>query len=97
MGYELRLVWPDIKDGRRKLPNLPAHEDSDQLQASGLYYGQQFLNISFDDIEQHRRDVSTLTLHAQCARPHPSLNLLPDLMGHESDLLLYCGLSRPTF
>lgn len=92
MGYGLRLVWPDIPDGRRKLPNLPAQKASEQLQAAGTYYGQQFLNISFDDVEQHRQDVSTLTLQAHHARPHPSLTLLPDLLGHESDLLLYCGL-----
>ncbi|KAK7736657.1 hypothetical protein SLS53_006863 [Cytospora paraplurivora] len=89
MGYGLRLVWPDIPDGRRKLPNLPAQNGSGQLQKSGVYYGQQFLNISFDDVEQHRRDVSTLTLHTHHASPHPSLTLLPDLMGHESDLIVY--------
>ncbi|ROW07452.1 hypothetical protein VMCG_03923 [Cytospora schulzeri] len=89
MGYGLRLVWPDIPDGRRKLPNLPAQKASEQLQAAGTYYGQQFLNISFDDVEQHRQDVSTLTLQTHHARPHPSLRLLPDLLGHESDLLVY--------
>jgi hypothetical protein len=92
MGYGLRLVWPDIPDGRRKLPKLPAQKASKQLQAAGTYYGQQFLNFSFDDVEQHRQDVSILTLHTHHARPHPSLTLLPDMPGIESELLCYCGL-----
>lgn len=95
MGYGLRLVWPDIPDGRRKLPSLPAQKGSGQLQASGLYYGQQFLNVSFDDIEQHRQDVSTLTLRPHHACPHPSLTLLPDPVPQESELLYYCGLPHP--
>ncbi|ROV93510.1 hypothetical protein VSDG_06782 [Cytospora chrysosperma] len=89
MGYGLRLVWPDIPDGRRKLPKLPAQKASKQLQAAGTYYGQQFLNFSFDDVEQHRQDVSILTLHTHHTRPHPSLTLLPDMPGIESDLLCY--------
>lgn len=94
MGYGLRLVWPDIPDGRRKSPKLSLqHHAHGQLQASGLYYGQQFLNISFDDIEQNRQDVSTLTLQDHHARPQQALRLHPDLMGHEVELLAYCELS----
>lgn len=90
MGYGLRLVWPDIPDGRRKSPKLSLqHHTHGQLQASGLYYGQQFLNISFDDIEQNRQDVSTLTLHDHHARPQQALRLHPDLVGHEVELLAY--------
>ncbi|KAJ0116865.1 n-terminal fungal transcription regulatory domain-containing protein [Diaporthe amygdali] len=89
MGYGLRLVWPDIPDGRRKSPKLSLQHSHGQLQASGLYYGEQFLNISFDDIEQNRQDVSTLTLQDHHARPQQALTLHPDLMGHESDLLSY--------
>ncbi|KAH8742372.1 hypothetical protein F5883DRAFT_513406, partial [Diaporthe sp. PMI_573] len=89
MGYGLRLVWPDIPDGRRKSPKLSLQHSHGQLQASGLYYGQQFLNISFDDIEQNRQDVSTLTLQDHHARPQQALRLLPDLVGHEADLLAY--------
>jgi len=93
MGYGLRLVWPDMPDGRRKSPKLSLQLSHGQLQASGLYYGQQFLNISFDDIEQNRQDVSTLTLQDHHARPQQALRLLPDLVGHEADLLAYCELS----
>lgn len=96
MGYGLRLVWPDIPDGRRKSPKLSLqHHTHGQLQASGLYYGQQFLNISFDDIEQNRQDVSTLTLQDHHARPQQALRLHPDLVGHEVELLAYCELSVP--
>lgn len=94
MGYGLRLVWPDIPDGRRKSPKLSLQHSHGQLQASGLYYGQQFLNISFDDIEQNRQDVSTLTLQDHHARPQQALRLHPDLVGHEADLLAYCELSN---
>lgn len=100
MGYGVRLTWPDSHDGRRKLPILPAQSDqhyhSRPQQPPGSYYGQQFLNVSSHDVEKSRRDAGTLAL-ALCSyppnpRPKPSLTLLPEIRGRESELILYCEL-----
>lgn len=100
MGYGVRLTWPDSHDGRRKLPILPArtdqgHHQSFTEQPPSPYYGQQFLNVSSDDVEKSRRDASALALTVLTyphnnPRPKPSLTLLPGLRGKESDLMSYC-------
>ncbi|KAF3763683.1 hypothetical protein M406DRAFT_352432 [Cryphonectria parasitica EP155] len=88
--YDRKLVWPNQPDGRRKTPNLPTHTAPELDHSSGFYYGQQFLNISFDDFEQGRRGLGPLSLLSKTnTRPQQSLNLVPELQGHDADLLLY--------
>lgn len=103
MGYGVRLTWPDSPDGRRKLPILPAQSAQNHTprprQPQASHYGQQFLNVSSGDVETSRRDARALAL-AVCgylsnSRPKPSLTLLPEFRGKESDLMSYCE-SPPT-
>lgn len=101
MGYGVRLTWPDSPDGRRKLPILPAQTDhnchSRPRHPPSDYYGQQFLNVTTDDVEKSRRDAGILALAVYSnplyPRPKPSLTLLPEFRGRESDLMLYCKFS----
>lgn len=56
-----------------------------------MHYGQQFLNISYEDIEQSRRDLKSLVLYGNPnARPQPSLTLYPHIQEQEGELLQYC-------
>lgn len=92
LGYGVRLVWPDIHDGRRKLPTHPTQsEPVEDGHIGGPHYGQQFLNISYEDIEQSRQDLNSLALYGNPnSRPQPSLALQPQLRSQEGDLLQYC-------
>lgn len=92
LGYGVRLVWPDIHDGRRKLPTHPAqNEPLRHAPTGGLHYGQQFLNVSYVDIVQSRQDVSSIALYSNPnARPRPSLTLQPQLRSQDGELLQYC-------
>lgn len=93
MGYGIKLTWPDSPDGRRKLPILPAQTTHAHRHIPGFYYGQQFLNVTFNDIDQSRRDPESLAVYGNPnSRPKPGLTLFPELRGQESDLLLYCEL-----
>lgn len=92
LGYGVRLVWPDIHDGRRKLPTHPIlNETLRHGHAERLHYGQQFLNISYEDIEQSRQDFNSLALYSNPnARPQSSLTLHPQFRLQEGELLQYC-------
>ncbi|CAN8105089.1 unnamed protein product [Discula destructiva] len=91
LGYGVRLIWPDIHDGRRKSPAHPTQSDHmAQGHTRGLHYGQQFLNISHEDIEQSRQDIRSLALYSNPnARPQPSVKLYPQHQIQESELLQY--------
>lgn len=92
LGYEIRLVWPDIPDGRRRLAKMPVPVDEPGRPCpDDAHYGQQFLNTSSRDIEQSRRALASLALfHRPIGRPQPCLTLLPQLQGQELYLLTYC-------
>ncbi|PSR90869.1 fungal-specific transcription factor domain-domain-containing protein [Coniella lustricola] len=96
LGYGLRLVWPDKKDGRRRQPILPPYTAPEQHDDDGCEalvrfdHGKQFLNISYDDIERSRRKLGRLTLNSNPnPRPERQLNPLPELPNQEAGLLHY--------
>jgi hypothetical protein len=93
----MRLVWPDKKDGRRKQPKLPLHtapEHDGKIYDDSMVpfdYGQQFLNISYDDIERSRLRLGRLALNnPSISRLERQINLFPALKHNEADLLHYC-------
>lgn len=91
LGYAIRLVWPDTPDGRRKLPSAPLPVDTERPCTDGAFYGQQFLNTSYEDIERSRGVFTSLVLYDRLhGRPQPCLTLVPDLQGQEPHLLAYC-------
>lgn len=92
LGYKIRLAWPDKPDGRRRRAKAPVPIDGPGCHCQeSASYGQQFLNVSYKDMEQSRRVLTCLAhLDRPYGRPQPCLTLLPQLQGQELDLLAYC-------
>lgn len=79
------------RDGCRKLPTAPSPVDPERLGANDAFYGRQFLNTSYEDIERSRGVFTSLVLYDRPhGRPQPCLTLVPDLQGQEPHLLAYC-------
>ena len=104
LGYGIRLVWPDRPDGRRKLQKLPvmhAGDAASSLDSADMqlvpphrrpHYGQQFLNMTFVDLNLSRQDVSAMKLQIPppYSRPADGLSFNPNVKEAESHFLSYC-------
>lgn len=97
-GYNIRLLWPDRPDGRRKVgevvhspvrpgPPVPVPR----------HYGTQFLNVTFEDVAQSTRErpITDLVSSPALPRPRPSLTLHHALLGQDANLLSYCEFRSP--
>ncbi|KAH6989333.1 fungal-specific transcription factor domain-containing protein [Ilyonectria sp. MPI-CAGE-AT-0026] len=93
LGYGVRLVWPDCRDGRRSKTEVLCQEPprpcaSEQQRQS--YRTIEFLNVTFEDIEVVRYGYSYRPLIKRCLpSPARSLSLHP-VVGQDAMLLSYC-------
>ncbi|KAJ4387794.1 hypothetical protein N0V93_008396 [Gnomoniopsis smithogilvyi] len=91
LGYGIRLIWPELHDGRRKLPKHPTQVVPFVCDHTrGPHYGDQFLNTSYEDIEQSRQDFTSLVPYGKLiVRPQYNLAFRPQLRPQEGELLQY--------
>ena len=96
LGYDLRLIWADQPDGRRKKPL--AVDTTGWGPPTSTQYGTQFLNVGFGDIALIGEDGISLDLSrlSLASRPRKSLSSYPDLGGEAgSQLMSYCEIFLP--
>ncbi|KAH9906819.1 fungal-specific transcription factor domain-containing protein [Xylariomycetidae sp. FL2044] len=90
LGYGIRLAWPDQPDGRRRLSRIPDQTTHHHV-VNTVYYGQQFLNSTYDDLSCNEAGLASL--HISIPRgPCPierSIPFIPDIQEKESNLLSY--------
>jgi hypothetical protein len=94
LGYDVRLLWPDQYDGRRRDGVVLGYVPSAARSELSPYYGQQFLNVTFKDIESVDTDPSSSKSKILVARPIQRVNRNPSpyprLRDEDVLLLNYC-------
>lgn len=90
LGYGIRLAWPDQPDGRRRLSRLPDHTIHHH-EINSVYYGKQFLNVTYTDLATARKGMSPICLPFIRSQPRPtrSIPLFTNLHERESHLINY--------